>query len=144
MSSELEINCPSYAWETGNICFNMQIFIIEFGHSLRFEVLTEMIIKSSVFCDITTCSPLKINWRFGGTRKQVASRTTCTRADFLLGLFFDRENWGDIFFWKLLTSKNCMALYPRKQNSIGNSVRNAHICWTCYWPPFFLANTVGL
>jgi hypothetical protein len=33
-------------------------------HSVRFEVLTPMIMKSSVFLDMTPCSMLKINWHF--------------------------------------------------------------------------------
>jgi hypothetical protein len=33
---------------------------------LGFEVLTAMIMKSSIFCDISPCSPLKIKRRFGG------------------------------------------------------------------------------
>jgi hypothetical protein len=32
-----------------------------------FEVLTVVVMKSSVFWDITTCSPLKVNQRFGET-----------------------------------------------------------------------------
>jgi hypothetical protein len=31
-----------------------------------FEVLTAMIMKSAIFWDITPCSPLKLNRRFGG------------------------------------------------------------------------------
>jgi hypothetical protein len=34
---------------------------------LGFEVLTELIMKKSVFWDITSCSPLKFKRRFGGT-----------------------------------------------------------------------------
>jgi hypothetical protein len=33
----------------------------------RFEALTAVNMKSSIFWDITACSPLKVNWRFGGT-----------------------------------------------------------------------------
>jgi hypothetical protein len=40
-----------------------------------------MVLKSTIFWDITPCSPLKVNRRFG----------------FLLGLFFDPEDGGDIF-----------------------------------------------
>jgi hypothetical protein len=32
-----------------------------------FEALTAVIIKSSIFCDFASCSPLKVNLRFGGT-----------------------------------------------------------------------------
>jgi hypothetical protein len=33
-----------------------------------FEVLTSVVMKSSIFWDITQCSPLKVNHSFGGTR----------------------------------------------------------------------------
>jgi hypothetical protein len=32
----------------------------------RFEILTAMVVKISIFWDITLCSPLKVNLRFGG------------------------------------------------------------------------------
>jgi hypothetical protein len=34
---------------------------------LGFEVLTAVVIKGAIFWDMTPCSPLKINRRFGGT-----------------------------------------------------------------------------
>jgi hypothetical protein len=33
---------------------------------VRFEVLTAVVMKNSVFGDMTPCSPLKVNRRFGG------------------------------------------------------------------------------
>jgi hypothetical protein len=48
-------------------------------------------IKNPIFCDITPCSPLKFNRRFGG------SACYLIHAGFLLGLFFDPENGSDIF-----------------------------------------------
>jgi hypothetical protein len=32
-----------------------------------FDILTSVVVKSSIFWDITPCSPLKVNRRFGGT-----------------------------------------------------------------------------
>jgi hypothetical protein len=46
--------------------------------------------KSIIFWDITPCSLLKVNRRFGGTCR-------CFQAGFLLGLFFDPEEEGDMF-----------------------------------------------
>jgi hypothetical protein len=49
------------------------------GHTVRktnasilgFEVLTTVIVKSSIFWNITPCSPLKVNRRFGETSSRV-------------------------------------------------------------------------
>jgi hypothetical protein len=68
-------------------------------------------IKSTVFWDITGCSPLKVNRRFGvkyslhllgrrvsRVRNQRESRwQACFHSDFLLCLFFEPEDGGDIF-----------------------------------------------
>jgi hypothetical protein len=51
--------------------------------------------KSSVFWDVTPCSPLKANRRFEG--KYFLQLATCFQAGFLLGLFFDPEDGGDMF-----------------------------------------------
>jgi hypothetical protein len=37
------------------------------GGYVGFEVLTAVVMNSSIFWDITPCSPLKVNRRFGGT-----------------------------------------------------------------------------
>jgi hypothetical protein len=38
-------------------------------HPARFEVLTAVVMKCPIFCEIASCSPLKFNRRFGGTRR---------------------------------------------------------------------------
>jgi hypothetical protein len=63
-----------------------------------FEVLTGVVMKSAIFWDITPCSPLKVDQRFGGTyrlhlrgrsisrvRKQCENR--CSRGFRLYTLF---------------------------------------------------------
>jgi hypothetical protein len=47
-----------------------------------FQVPTEVVMKSTIFWDITPCSQLKVNRRFGGPLL-----ATCFHAGFLLGLF---------------------------------------------------------
>jgi hypothetical protein len=45
---------------------------MSYPDDMRFEVfmvVTKNIMKSSAFWDITPCSPLKVNQRFGGTRR---------------------------------------------------------------------------
>jgi hypothetical protein len=36
-------------------------------HYIGFEVLTAMVMKSTIFWDITLCNPLSVNRRFGVT-----------------------------------------------------------------------------
>jgi hypothetical protein len=62
-----------------------------------FEVFTAVVIKSTVFWDITPCSPLKVNRRFGGTYSLYleARLPTNFHAGILLRLF-DPEDGGDI------------------------------------------------
>jgi hypothetical protein len=63
------------------------------GYCLSYRPTDGFVNKSTVFRDITPFSPLKINQHFGGT----AMLATRFHAVFLVGLFFDRENGGDMF-----------------------------------------------
>jgi hypothetical protein len=49
--------------------------------------------KSFVSWGITPCNPLKVNRHFGGTE----AACHLFDAGFLLGLFFDPEDGGDMF-----------------------------------------------
>jgi hypothetical protein len=45
---------------------------IDYGKNIslvRFEVLTAVVMKSAMFWDMTPCSPLKVNQRFGETNR---------------------------------------------------------------------------
>jgi hypothetical protein len=69
----------------------------------RFDVLTTVGMKRSIFWDIMSCSPLNVNRRFGGTCRihfqglrtiqasKQAMLSTYFHVCFLLGLFFDPE-----------------------------------------------------
>jgi hypothetical protein len=79
--------------------------------SVAFEFLTAVVMKNSIFWDITPCSTLKVSQHFGGTcrlhlqgRRMMQARnqdSACNllQAGFLLGLFFDPEDGGDLFFF---------------------------------------------
>jgi hypothetical protein len=66
---------------------------------VKFEVLAAVFMKSTIFWDITPCSPLRVNRPFGGTychhlqgRKNKTSKkpallATCFHGDFFIGLF---------------------------------------------------------
>jgi hypothetical protein len=60
--------------------------------------------KSSIFWDITKCSPLKVNRRIGGTyrlhlqSRRISQARNDGEASFLVRLFFDTEDGGDMFF----------------------------------------------
>jgi hypothetical protein len=74
--------------------------------------------------EITSCSPLKVNTRFGGIyRLHLQGRrislknlhAKCFLAGLLLGLFFDPEDGNNMFLrnvGRFLT--DCMALYLRR------------------------------
>jgi hypothetical protein len=71
---------------------------IYYFHNVGFEVFTAVVMKNSVFWDVTTCSP---------------SKATCFRTGVLLGLFFDHEGGGYMFFQNVgWLSTDFMALYP--------------------------------
>jgi hypothetical protein len=65
--------------------------------------------KSTIFWDITLCSPLRVN---------PCLVATCFHAGFLLGLFFDPDSGGDMFLWNISwLSTDYTVLYPRRQYS---------------------------
>jgi hypothetical protein len=78
--------------------------------SVGFEVLTAVVMKSSIVWDITPCGPLSVNRRHGKTYRLNLQCRRISRARnqresgwqaelFLIrtGLFFDTEDGGDTF-----------------------------------------------
>jgi hypothetical protein len=59
---------------------------------IRFEVLTAVVMKSSLFWDKMLCRLLKINLYFGGS-----SACCLLHVGFLPGLFFDLKCRGNMF-----------------------------------------------
>jgi hypothetical protein len=85
--------------------------------------------KSTIFWEITPCSPLKINRRFGGTcrlhfhgRKIIQAINQCEsrwQAELLLGIFFDPDYGSDIFLRNVgWISTGYTALYSRRWLSL--------------------------
>jgi hypothetical protein len=71
--------------------------------NVGFEVLASTVKKITVFWDITPRSPLKVNRRFGGTyrfhlQSRRMSRERNQHESRQLGLFFDPEGGGNMFF----------------------------------------------
>jgi hypothetical protein len=66
---------------------------------VRYEVLTAVVMKSSIFWDITLCSSLKVNRRFEGKYclHLPGLLATCFHAGVLLSLFFDLKDGDDMF-----------------------------------------------
>jgi hypothetical protein len=67
-----------------------------------FEVLTAVVMKSSIFWDITPCSPLKVNRSFGGTYRlhlqgRRISRARDQRESRWQAALCNPENRGDMF-----------------------------------------------
>jgi hypothetical protein len=57
---------------------------------VRFKVLTAVVMKSKTFWDITPCSPLSVNRRFGGTYRLHLQQMLATsfHSGFFLKLYF--------------------------------------------------------
>jgi hypothetical protein len=80
------------------------------NENVGFEVLIAVAMKSSIFLDITQCSPVKVNRHFGGTYhlclqgqgiSKACSACCLLHAGFLLGLLFDTEEGSDMFLRNL-------------------------------------------
>jgi hypothetical protein len=76
------------------------------AHYIGFEVLTAVVMNITIFWDITACGPLRVNRRFGTAYRlhlhgrkisRAAVLATCFHAGFLLDIFFDPEDGGDMF-----------------------------------------------
>jgi hypothetical protein len=76
-----------------------------YSYEVGFEVLTEVVMKCSVFWDITPCSPLKVKQLFGGTYHLHLQGRRIS--------FFDHEDGeGDVPPKPRLTLTDYMPLYP--------------------------------
>jgi hypothetical protein len=93
---------PSSSNQQGNATIILTIRYCSVG----FEVLTEVAIKSYIFCDITPCSPFKVHGRFEGTRPSIFKVKQCVkqavnRACFVLisclTYSFNTEDGGEMF-----------------------------------------------
>jgi hypothetical protein len=67
--------------------------------NVGFEVFTAVVMKSIIFWDMTPCSPLSCNRRFGGAYRlsRVINQSESRWESRVLILFFDPEDGGDMF-----------------------------------------------
>jgi hypothetical protein len=128
----LRYTCVARKWfwyRVPNIVFELVTALFPAG----FEFLTAVVVKSTIFWDITPCSPLSVNRRFGGTYrlhlqvrknkfnkksawKQVESRSKLVYCG---TYFFEPEDGGDMFLRKVgWYSTDYVALYHRRSYSL--------------------------
>jgi hypothetical protein len=69
----------------------------EFLDILGFDVLTPVVMRSSIFWDITPCSPLTVNRSFG----KLLATCFVLYFFFLLGLILELEDGGHMFLRKV-------------------------------------------
>jgi hypothetical protein len=109
---------------TQDFTYNKNIVI--YIYLVRSEILTETVMKSSIFWDITPCSPLNVNRRFGGTcrfrllgRRESQARISVKsggkqhyfHAGFLLGLFLEPEDGRNMFLRNVSSLKRTIRRY---------------------------------
>jgi hypothetical protein len=97
----------------------LQIFLAYLR--VGFEFLTAVVMKSSIFWDITPCSPLKVNWRFGGTCRLHLQGRKISRARNQRESRWqaDPEDGGDMFLRNVgWNSTDYTASYPRRWYSL--------------------------
>jgi hypothetical protein len=68
--------------------FEESLIQTEFVYIIGFEVLTAVIMKSTISWDITPCSPLSVNRRFGGTTSVKAGACHLLSCCFIADLIF--------------------------------------------------------
>jgi hypothetical protein len=108
-------------------------------YCVGFEVLTAVTMKPSIFWDITPCSQMKVNQRFGGACCLYLQGRLISRASYLLhfllllGLRFNPESRDDMFLPNSGSrSLDYTALYPGRyvfSTSIGDPE------FRIYWIP---------
>jgi hypothetical protein len=102
------------------------IFSINMNTFVGFQVLVAVVMKSSISCDIMSCSPLKVNGSFGGTFCLLLQRRRISQArnereggkQIVCQHIFYPENGGDFFLRNVCRfSTDCTTFYSRKYNT---------------------------
>jgi hypothetical protein len=102
---------------------------------MKLSFLTEhtFFVKSSIFLHKTQCSLLKVNRRFGGRGRihlqgrRIRSPYYLLHVGFLLGLFFDPEDVGDMFLQYVAFRRTTWRYIPDDN----------HRCESLKWCPLF-------
>jgi hypothetical protein len=80
---------------------------------VRFEIFTAVVMKSIIFWDVSPCSLLSLNRRFGGTYRLLLA--TCLLSCSCWNYFFDPEDGGDMFLRNVgCNSTDYTASHPRR------------------------------
>jgi hypothetical protein len=89
--------------------------------------------KGSFFWDVMPCSLLKVKRYFGGTCLSYLKPSYLLHACFLLDLFIDSEDGGDMFIRNFnFLSTEYTELYSRRQNSSTSKLAQGSVQWQTY------------
>jgi hypothetical protein len=105
-----------------------------YTHQVGFEVFTAVMLKSIIFWDMTPCSPLCSNRRFGGTQRLHLQgrrnvQQTTEQACWFVGLFFDPEDGGAMFLRNVgCYTTDYTTSYPRRWYSSKRTRFAIQIC----------------
>jgi hypothetical protein len=149
--SEHELSCSKIGPPPPQNCDFLKNSIDNFDN-VGFEVLTVVVMKSTIFWDITPCSPLSVNRRFEGTYRhhlqgrKISWARNQRESRWQAELCFDPEDGGDIFLRNVgWPSRDYTALYPiysilimscsLSQQCLLSSdcMSKWHVVW-CWWP----------
>jgi hypothetical protein len=98
--------------------------------SVGFEVLTAVVIKSTIFRDITPCSPLRVNQRFAGTYRLHLQGRKRGRARYQRESCFHPTVHGDIsqkMVLFIVTSACCLLASTLRMEAGGSSDMSVNV-----------------
>jgi hypothetical protein len=94
--------CIYYGIFVKSLVITDYVYVKSVGYIVGFEVFTTVVMKAIIFWNITPCSALSFNRRFGGIyrlhlQNRIILLATYFHTGLLLSLFLDPEDGGDMF-----------------------------------------------